>query len=646
MSDSAGFTSPESGQTAVNRAYEAARHQPRRAGSALDLVCQSELAPDPTAPLRTARGQVKLLLFAFRCLLPYWHQTLFLILGTLVMGIFGSLAVWPTSLIVDYALPTRDWTMWWVAVAIGWGVWLVLTPGFIFRWPSLIGLFLNTYLTAMVRTRMRIHFVRHLHRLSLRFYQRRPVGEHMYRAISDVDAVIDLITTRMLSVIGAVLNFAWLLFIVGLVVDRTVMLVMLAYMVPFTVIYHLLASWIRRVDRQVRAREQEVTAVLQEGVAGIQTVKAFGRQRHELRKFMGRHCAMYRPWTLRAWLQVLQTFVFGGILIPGVIPWIQATAVTAWTYYLVINGDLTYGKAILLGFWVGAFVGPIAQFVDEIQRIRALMIPLERVFETMSIEPLVKDAPKAPDAPPIRGEVQFDNVRFSYVPGSEVLKGMSFTIRPGQTVGVVGPSGVGKSTLARLALRLYDPDSGAVRVDGRDLRELKAESLQEQIGIVLQETYLFQGTIRDQLLFSKPDASEDEIREAVEAADLADFVETLPEKLDTDLAEGTRLSGGQKQRIGIARALVRDPRLMILDEPTASLDSDTEAEVMRTLWKAMRGRSSLIISHRLGLVRQLDRILVIDEGRVVEDGSHDELLEKNGLYAELWNEQYGEAAAG
>jgi ABC-type multidrug transport system fused ATPase/permease subunit len=198
--------------------------------------------------------------------------------------------------------------------------------------------------------------------------------------------------------------------------------------------------------------------------------------------------------------------------------------------------------------------------------------------------------------------------------------------------------------LARLMLRLYDPDAGTVHVDGRDLREVKAESLQEQIGIVLQETYLFQGTIRDQLLFSKPDASDDEIRQAVEAADLAEFVETLPQGLNTDLAEGTRLSGGQKQRIGIARALVREPRLMILDEPTASLDSDTEAEVMATLWRAMRGKTSILISHRLGLVRQLDRILVVDDGRVVEDGNHDELLRANGLYAELWNEQYGEAA--
>jgi len=227
------------------------------------------------------------------------------------------------------------------------------------------------------------------------------------------------------------------------------------------------------------------------------------------------------------------------------------------------------------------------------------------------------------------------------VPGKEVLRNLSFRINAGATVGIVGPSGAGKSTLIRLALRLFDPDSGLIRIDGRDLRRLKTTSVQEQIGIVFQETFLFEGTIREQLLFSNPNASEEELRQAVEGADLTGFIESLPEKWDTNLAEGTRLSGGQKQRIGIARALIRKPELMMLDEPTASLDSTTEAEVMQTLYRLMRGRTSLVISHRLALVRPLDRILVIDAGRVVEEGRHDTLLSRGGLYAELWREQYG-----
>jgi ABC-type multidrug transport system fused ATPase/permease subunit len=627
----------------IAAAFEAAKRQPKRAGWALDLVCQNETTPDTTAPLRTTRGQVRLVLFALRCLAPFWHQAFFVILCSVVMGIVRSLAIWPLALIIDYALPDQNWNVWWAAVAMGLGIWIVLTPGIIFRWPTLISEYINTYLFQAVRIRLRIHFIRHLERLSLRFFQRRPTGEHMYRAMSDIDWIIGLITQNIPRIIQYVCDFTWLILMIGLVVNRTVVLVVLSYMVPLIIIYHILSSWIRRVDRRVRAREQTLNAVLQEGVAGVQTVKAFARQRHELRKFVSSHCDMYRQQTYRTWLGELQVILFGFILTPGILPWLKSTFLIVWSYYLVIEGELSLGKAIVLVFWVDALSGPLTMLIAEFQQIRLALIPAERVFETMSIDPMVKDAPDAPFAPSLEGGLEFADVHFSYIPGMEVLKGISFNIRPGETVGIVGPSGAGKSTLAKLALRLYDPDAGTVRMDGWDVRSKKAESFQTQVGTVMQETYLFQGTIRDQLLFSNPDAAEKDIREALEAADLADFIAEIPEGLDTNLAEGTRLSGGQRQRIGIARALVRRPGFLLLDEPTASLDSTTESEVMKTLFKAMEGRTSVIISHRLALVHSLDRILVIDRGRVVEEGSHKELMSRSGLYAELWKEQYGEA---
>ena len=633
----------------IDRAFEAAKAQPRRAGSALDLVCQSELAPDTTAALRTTRGQFRLIWFCIRCLGPYWHQALFIILSTVTMGIFKTLSIWPLSLIVDYALPDRDWRMWWVALALGLGIWVVLTPGLIFRWPTLVAELLKVYLPAIIRARLRIHFFRHLNRLSLRFFERRPTGEHMYRAINDVDGMISLITGGPISgglpgMVQYVLDFAWLFFVVGLVVDRTVIMIVLLYMIPYLLLYHLVASWIRSIDRRQRARDQYVSAVLQEGVAGIQTVKVFARQRHELRKFVDRHCAMYRLAAYQTWIRILQTTLFGFILTPGILPWLKTTGLIVWSYYLVITGEITYGKSLILVFWVDALTSPLVNFVTEFQSIRLLLIPAERVFETMSIEPMVKDAPAAPRAPAVDGGLEFDGVRFSYNPGAEVLKGLSFKIAAGEKVGIVGPSGAGKSTLAKLALRLYDPDSGTVRMDGWDVRSVQAETYQEQTGTVMQETFLFQGSVRDQILFSNPEATEAEIRGALDAADVSGFVDSLPDGIDSNLAEGTRLSGGQKQRIGIARAIVRKPRLMILDEPTASLDSSTEGEVMQTLWKTLEGRSALIISHRLALVRPLDRILVIDDGRLVEEGSHDDLLARGGLYATLWDEQYGERA--
>jgi ABC-type multidrug transport system fused ATPase/permease subunit len=634
---------PPIDQKRVHEAFESAGRYSRRAGSALDLICQPELTPDTTAPLRTTRGQWKLALFAIRTLLPFWRLAFFILLCAVVMGIVKSLAIWPLSLIIDYALPDQNWKVWWAAVAMGLGIWIVLTPGVVFRWPTLVSEFLNVYLFQSVRVRLRIHFIKHLQKLSLRFFQRRPTGEHMYRAIDDIDWIVGLIVHNIPRVIQYVAEFLWLILVVGLVVSRTVAMIVVLYMAPLTIIYHLLLTWIRNVDRRLRAREQNVNAVLQEGIAGVQTVKAFGRERHELRKFINRHCDMFRVQTLRTWLGEFYVLLFGFILTPGILPWLKSTLLVVWSYYLVVIGELTLGKAFVMVFWVDALTGPLSGLIAEIQQIRLALIPAERVFETMSIEPMVKDAPDASNAPPLKGEVEFDNVRFSYIPGVEVLKGLSFKIHPGETVGIVGPSGVGKSTLAKLALRLYDADSGCIRMDGWDIKSVKMESLQTQIGTVMQDTYLFQGTIREQLLFGNPHAGEEDIRGAIEAADLSEFVRELPDGLDTNLAEGTRISGGQRQRIGIARALVRNPLFMILDEPTASLDSSTEAEVMQTLFKAMHGRSALIISHRLALVGQLDRIIVIDEGRVMEEGTHMDLLSRGGLYAELWKEQYGEA---
>ena len=619
----------------------AARHQ-RVFGRALDLVCQNELAPDLSAAVRTARGQRRLMRFLGRYLLFYWDKVILFLALSVLAGLLESLIPMTNVLLFDYAFPQHDMTVFWIAVALYMSLWVIFSPGFVMAIPYVTGQFLVWYFKGLIRTRIRLHFFRHLNRLSLRFFQRRPAGEHMYRAADDVDSTITLMTDSLPKLVIYSSKFIFVLLLSGWAAGWNITIFTLCYLIPFFSIYQIVFSWLRRVDRRQRGREQYVNAVLQEGVAAIETVKAYGRQRHELAKFLDRHVKWFRMGVHFTWVREIYYLLYGYIFLgTGVLPWLKGTILTAWAYYLVIMHGVDLGRGLMILTYAATVTDPIQLIIDSVQSIRLGLIPAERMMETMSVEPLVLDCPNAPRAPQLQGAVRFENVRFSYDSGREVIRDLSFDVEPGETVGIVGPSGAGKSTLTRLLLRLYNIDSGRILLDGWNVADVRAESYQRQVGTVMQQTYLFAGTIRDNILFGKPDATDKEIAAAVDSADLNEFVAELPQGVDTNLAEGARLSGGQRQRIGIARAVVRQPRLMILDEPTASLDSTTEAEVMRTLWKVMEGRTTLIISHRLALVRPLDRIIVIDKGRIVEEGSHDELMGRGGLYAELWDEQYG-----
>jgi ABC-type multidrug transport system fused ATPase/permease subunit len=624
------------------QAYDRARGRSAEQGNALDLICQSELTPELNAPLKTARGQWALVRFAVRYVKPLWHFALLFFLIAIPWALLVTLAPWITALIVDRAQPEQDWTVFWIAVAMGWALIIGFTPGFIFRFPSFIQQVVVWYMSMKIRMSLRFHFYRHLHNLSLRFFERRPVGEHMYRASSDIDAVVGVITSHLPSLIVAIFEFIFFMALSAWAISLEMTIVVLLFLVPYYILNHLVFSWWRRIDRAWRARAQGVDAILQEGVAGVQTVKAFARQRHELRKFVSRHVAMFRLGIASNWVGQFYALMFGFIFSEGILPWVKQLILRLYAYHRIVFSGLPVGVGLVTLQYSDMVTGPIQAMINLFGQIRLALIPAERVLETLSVEPMVVDHPKSRRAPRIEGALKFDAVRFAYDERGDVLRGVDLEIRPGETIGIVGPSGAGKSTLARLALRLYDPNGGRVVMDGWDIRTVKGETYRDQIGTVMQETYLFAGSIRDNLLFGKPDATDAELLEAIRGADLEEFIAELPNGIDTNLAEGTRLSGGQKQRIGIARALVRRPRLMILDEPTASLDSTTEYEVMQTLWKVMAERTTLIISHRLALVRPVDRIVVINEGIVAEQGSHDELVAAGGIYAMLWNEQYGD----
>ncbi len=347
-------------------------------------------------------------------------------------------------------------------------------------------------------------------------------------------------------------------------------------------------------------------------------------------------------WDLRVfWFQYLARHINGNRLFG--VGWFHANIFNITTSIMIILGAMQLGERGAIGMYLGFLTNPFQGFFDLFQWFRTAMVPAERLRDTLSVRPAVEPPKRGIRLKPLRGHVGFENVSFAYEE-EKVLEDVSFEIQPGTTVGIVGPSGAGKSTLLSLILRLYDPTSGRILVDGHDVKTLNLIDYHHQIGPVLQDTYLFQGSLLDNMLFAKPDASDAEIREALRRAEILDFVDQLQDGLNTDLSEGSRVSGGQKQRIGIARAILRNPGMLIFDEPTSALDIPTENAIVKTLESVIDGRTAFFVSHRLGLVSGCDTILILEQGKLIAKGTHAQLLKSCALYQDLWNEQYGNSA--
>ena len=500
----------------------------------------------------------------------------------------------------------------------------------------------QSYLVSFVGQRVIIDvrdvLFRKFQRLPLSYFDRHQTGEIMSYIANDVAALQNALVDRLIELVTESSIF----------IGSLVMMVMLDWKLSLLTLITvpLVGQAMKVFGRKLKSsgtviqeRLADITATMQESIAAIRVVKSFGREDYEIERFHRQNELNFRAEMKNNQLMSLLT---------PTVEFLAALAVTVIVWfggYEVVNGVITAGALVAFLTYAVNLANPVKRISRVYGAIQKAMAGADRVFAIMDLPETIVNRPGAKDLPPVRGEVVFDDVTFAYEEGNDALSQVSFSVAPGQMIAFVGPSGAGKSTIANLIPRFYEVSSGAIRIDGYDVRDVTMESLRGQIGIVPQETMLFSATVRENIRYGRLDATEEEILQAAKDANAHEFIMALPEGYETKIGErGLNLSGGQRQRIAIARAILKDPRILILDEATSALDTESEKVVQAALDRLMIGRTSFVIAHRLSTVFNADQIYVIEGGRIHEHGTHEALLAAGGLYSNLYHMQFSKTS--
>lgn len=571
---------------------------------------------------------MKLYLRLISYIKPYWKR-IALAIACIILAACGNLYVpWIIKDVIDKVLAEKDMTM---LNTIASGIIVVFFLRGIFFYGQT---YLMSYIGQKVVIDIRAAIYRHLQKLSLSYYEKRQTGTIMSYITNDVgalqgalvDSMIELVTEGVTLIVsmGAMFYIHWKLSLLTFITLP---------MVAFTI--NVFGKKLRSASMVMQDRAADITSVLQESITAVRVIKSFVREDYEIERFNRENQFNFRAQMKTAQLMATLT---------PVIEFLAAIGVTVIIWYggmEVINGHLTAGSLMAFLIYVVNISNPIKRLSRVYGNIQKALAAAERVFAVIDTLPEIQDAPNAIELPPIQGQVVFDKVNFAYKTGEPALIDVSLEAKPGEMIAIVGPSGAGKTTIANLLPRFYQPTDGDIRIDGISISTVTLNSLREQIGIVPQETVLFNGTVYENILYGRLEAQADEVFAAAKAANAHNFIAMMPEGYESHIGErGTKLSGGQRQRIAIARAILKNPRILILDEATSALDTESEQLVQQALDQLMIGRTSFVIAHRLSTVQRADKILVMEQGRIVQSGTHAELLECGGLYSKLYQVQF------